>query len=90
MNRALRWTPALCLGLAILAVTQARAINLPDDFVDTPVVGGLAEPINLCFMADGRLLVTERATARVRLIVNGAFSATDPILTVANVRSSGN
>ena len=68
------------------ALAQA---DVPDDFVDLPVVGGLSEPTNLCFLPDGRLLVVEQRTAMVRLVVQGAFGATDPILTVPNVNSVG-
>lgn len=77
---------ALSSGTAPGAGAQA---NLPADFVDLPVVGGLDAPTNLCFLPDGRLLVTERRTARIRLVVQGAFAATDPILTVPDVRSTG-
>lgn len=60
---------------------------VPDGFVDEPVVGGLAQPVNLAFLPDGRCLVIERVTARVRVVRGGALSPLDPALTVDSVRT---
>jgi len=94
MHDTLRPAAAACLVLLLAiapgrALAQAEVPELPYEFVDQPVVGGLAEPTNLCFLPDGRLLVVEQRTANVRLIVGGAFAATDPILTIPNVKSLG-
>jgi glucose/arabinose dehydrogenase len=85
--------PIAAVALVLLLATAPREAlaqaEIPFEFVDLPVVGGLAEATNMCFLPDGRLLVVEQRTARVRLVVGGAFSASDPILTVPNVRSLG-
>lgn len=83
--------PAACLVL-LLAMAPADALGqaeIPIDFVDLPVIGGLADPTNMAFLPDGRLLVVEQRTGNVRLIVGNAFAATDPVLTVANVNTQG-
>ena len=85
--------PAVAAGLVLLlAIVPGKALGqaqVPINFVDLPVVGGVAEPTNLCFLPDGRLLVIEQRTANVRLLVGGAFTATDPILTVPDVKTLG-
>ncbi|TMQ70853.1 MAG: hypothetical protein E6K81_11610 [Candidatus Eisenbacteria bacterium] len=63
--------------------------TLPLGFVDEPVVGGFDQPVGMTLLPDGRLLVVERTTAHVRLAVNGAIAANDPLLTVPNVNSTG-
>lgn len=80
-------TAALALMLAFLPAEALGQAELPTDFVDLPVVGGLAEPTNMTFLPDGRVLIIERRTGNVHLVVGGAFAATDPILTVQNVKS---
>lgn len=78
---------AAAVALASLPAAAARAqVDVPDDFVDLPVAGGIDEPLNLAFLADGRLLMVERDAGNVRMLVNGAFSATDPILHIPDVR----
>ncbi len=89
MHPVTRTTPFLCFVLALAVSAPAHAANPPADFVDLAVIGGLDTPTNMSFLPDGRLLVTEQYTASVRLIVNGAFSATDPIATIPNVNTSG-
>jgi len=84
-SRPLRRAFALLLMFAApAAFAQA---TLPTDFVDAPVVSGLSEPANLCFLPDGRLLLVEQHAALVRLVVNGAIAAPDPVLAVPNVRT---
>lgn len=80
---------ALCLALLLPAADACAQIDLPDAFTDVAVVGGLSEPTNLCFLPDGRLLVVEQHAAQVRLVVNGAFAPTDPVLWVSDVNTSG-
>lgn len=82
-----RASAAACLLLA--GATTARAqFALPTDFVDELVLGGFSEPVGMAFVPDGRLLVVERATGRIRLIVNGALAATDPVVAVPDVDAS--
>jgi glucose/arabinose dehydrogenase len=83
-------------GGALLALTVAFAtpaaaqFSVPSGFTDELVIGGMALPVGIAFIPDGRLLVVEQKTADVRLVVNGAFSATDPILHVDDVQTTGN
>ena len=77
-----------CAVLATAAPARAQ-LTLPTDFADDLIVGSLSQPVGMAFLPDGRLLLVERTTARIRLVVNGAIAATDPIITVPNVRSAG-
>mgnify|MGYP001619559129 CR=1 FL=1 len=82
---------ALALALALVTVARiaAAATALPDGFRDSTVVQGLDRPVGMAFLPDGRLLVVEQKTARVRLIVDGALSATDPVATIPDVQTAG-
>jgi glucose/arabinose dehydrogenase len=62
--------------------------NPPDDFLDTLVIGGLDLPTGIAFLPDGRLLVVEQKTARLRVVRNGAFTTPDPALVVPNVNAT--
>jgi len=81
---------AATLLAAGLAPTRAlgQAV-VPSGFADQLGVGGLSRPVGMAFLPDGRLLVIEQQTARVRLIVNGAISIVDPMGTVPVVNTSG-
>lgn len=79
---------ALLVGLLVAAPPAAAQYALPTDFADELVVAELTEPAGLAFLPDGRALFIERATARVRLIVNGALATVDPVVTVADVDAS--
>lgn len=82
---------ALFAALA-LAATAPRAlaqVALPDGFRDSLVVGSLNLPTSLAFLPDGRLLFVEQTSKRIRLLVRGALSPTDPVGTVDSVNTSG-
>ncbi len=85
----------MCAGLALAAGIAvggrgARAQgSLPTDFEDGGVVSGLEFPTGFTFLPDGRVLVVEQKTARIRLIVNGALAAMDPVATIPDVRNTG-
>jgi glucose/arabinose dehydrogenase len=71
--------------------TPARGqLTLPTGFVDDLILGSITQPVGMAFLPDGRLLFTERTGARIRLIVNDVIAAVDPVITVPNVRTSGN
>lgn len=75
----------LCVAVSSpLAWAQA---TLPLNFEDHLIVGGLSTPTGMAALPDGRVLVTEQLTARIRLIVNGALAAVDPVVTVPGVRN---
>ena len=81
--------PAFVTALACAAVLQARPacaqFDLPTDFGEYVVFNGLDQPTAMARLSDGRILVVEKATGRVRLIVNGALAAVDPVVTVPGV-----
>src|SRR5262245_10571399 len=76
------------VGVVAPSWAQAQAA-VPTGFADQLVTSGLAAPVGMAFLPDGRLLVIEQTTARVRLIVNGALAAVDPVGTVPLVNTSG-
>src|SRR6185295_17389061 len=60
----------LLFAIAVLALATARShaqAVLPTDFSDNLVVGGLSTPTALAFLPDGRALVTEQLTGKIRL-----------------------
>lgn len=75
------------LSFCVVAVADAQIV--PTGFADQAVVTGLDVPVAMEFLPDGRLLVAEQLSARVRLIVNGELSATDPVFTVPGVVTGG-
>jgi glucose/arabinose dehydrogenase len=77
-------------ALAALPLPASAQYAVPTGFVDELVIGGLSQPVGMAFLPDGRLLVVEQKSAKIRLVVNGAFAATDPVTTVANVKTIGN
>ncbi len=91
----MRSRPGLAAALAALlsmggAATSARAQGtVPSGFLDTLVVGGLEFPTGFTFLPDGRILVVEQMTSRIRLIVNGAIAAIDPVATIPGLRQTG-
>jgi glucose/arabinose dehydrogenase len=87
VDRIARWSPLALVVAAMLAAVPARAALLPSGFSDERVVDGLNQPVGFTFLPDGRLLVIERATSRVRMVVNGAIASTDPVGLVPDVQS---
>jgi uncharacterized repeat protein (TIGR02543 family) len=61
--------------------------ELPDGFTHQLVISGLDEPVGIAFLPDGRLLVVERASARIRLVVEGTLGYMDPMCVVDSVTS---
>jgi glucose/arabinose dehydrogenase len=89
-----RRTPGLGAPLALVVFAllgcagAARAqVLVPDGFQDQLVIGGLSVPVGMAWLPDGRLFVIEQKSARIRLLVNGALAATDPVTTIDNVRT---
>jgi glucose/arabinose dehydrogenase len=64
----------------------AAATNLPEDFEEIEIVGGLRAPTNMEFSPDGRLFVLEQA-GKILIIKNGELLST-PFLTLEEVDSS--
>lgn len=89
VTRSLAARALLALALVLNARVSRAQANLPDGFTDTLIYGGLAMPVGMARLPDGRLFVVEQKSAKIRLIVNGALAAVDPVLTVAQVKTSG-
>ena len=79
-----RLAVALVLGSSLLAA-PADSATLPSNFVDDTMVSGLDQPNAMAFLPDGRLLLTELETGKIRMVVNGHLAATDPVLVVDSV-----
>jgi glucose/arabinose dehydrogenase len=83
-------TPLLLLA----GPTRGLAATVPTGFADEQAVtvgtaAALDQPASMAFLPDGRLLVVEQRSARLRLFVGGALSATDPVAILPGVRTSG-
>ena len=81
----------LCaLGLTALSASQLRAAaQLPTGFQDQVLASGLDWPTGLAFLPDGRLIVCELLSGRLRMIVNGELAAIDPIGVVDSLAIAG-
>jgi glucose/arabinose dehydrogenase len=64
----------LCLALLLPAAALAQTVDSDYHVVDL-VPTGLSSPRALTFLPDGRVLVAEKATGRIRVIRNGALLA---------------
>ncbi len=86
-------TPALAWifagAPACLPSAAHAAVALPDSFVNEIVVGGLDQPTSFAFLPDGRVLLTEQHTGKVRLVVGDHIASTDPILLVPQLSAAG-
>jgi glucose/arabinose dehydrogenase len=77
--------PAL---IAVSSAARPAAAALPDGFGDQLVYGPMDRPVGMAFLPDGRLLVIELKTAKVRMLVGGSPAANDPLLTVDSVATA--
>jgi hypothetical protein len=75
------------LGVPTVAIGQ---VSLPTNFTSETIVQALGEPTSFAFLPDGRVLVTEQRTGRVRMVVGTHIAATDPVVTVASLNATGN
>ncbi len=73
------------LSLAfLLALTgTARAATLPTDFSDETIVSGLSSPTGMTLLPDGRVLVAEKNTGRLRVVT--LAGAVNTIFTMGNL-----
>jgi glucose/arabinose dehydrogenase len=77
---------ALVAGAVLALAHPARAqLFLPANFTEEIIYHGFDQSTGMALLPDGRIFVTEKITARVRLVVNGALAAVDPVLTVPEV-----
>lgn len=78
-----RLTPlALALALCAPAPHALRAQVLASGFTDSIVAQNLDLPVAFDFLPDHRIVVAEQYSGKIRLIVNGQVSTSDPVLTV--------
>ena len=85
---------SLALLLPLADHPRALSATVPTDFADEQAVtvgsgAALDQPVGMAFLPDGRLLVVEQKSARIRLFVDDTLSATDPVATLPGVRTSG-
>jgi len=78
------------LILALVAVgsfphAATAQIQLAPNFVDETLVTGLNQPNGMAFLPDGRLLLTELETGKIRMVVNGHIAAMDPVAVADSV-----
>ena len=77
--------------MVVSALTGSVAAGpgvVPTGFQDVLLAGGLDWPVAIALLPDGRVLFTEQFSGRIRLVVNGAISAVDPVCTVPGVRNN--
>ena len=83
-------TLVCALGLTALSASQLRAAaQLPTGFQDQVLASGLDWPTGIAFLPDGRLIVCELLSGRLRMIVNGELAAIDPIGVVDSLAIAG-
>jgi glucose/arabinose dehydrogenase len=65
------------VGACVLFAAPLHAApRLPTGFTDEVIASGLSAPTSFAFLPDGRVLVTEQTTGRIRLVVNGVVRST--------------
>ena len=85
---------ALPGGLVVLAALAFGAppcgavVQLPPGFYAQIVETRFRDPTSLAFLPDGRALLTEQRTGKIRMVVNRHLAATDPVLVVPDVEGS--
>lgn len=80
---------ASILIVALLVGTARADVSVPTGFNDDVIVRGLDQPNSMAFLPDGRVLVTEQRTGKVRLIVGNHIARYDPLLTVSALADTG-
>ena len=85
ITRALSVFVVLLLGLA--GARKAPASQVPTGFTDSLLADHLDNPVALAFLPDGRLMVAELKSARIRLMVGG--QVVGPIAVIDSVRGAG-
>lgn len=86
MFRARMCPAAFLLGTLALVSDGPAEAALPLNFADQLVVNNLSAPSSFAFLPDGRMLITEQQSFRVRLVVGGVADTT---LTIPNGNTSG-
>src|SRR2546426_6272845 len=88
MSRSANLLAVLLLGVAGASVPgQAPASQIPIGFTDSLLADHLDNPVALAFLPDGRLMVAELKTARIRLMAGGQPAG--PIAVIDSVQGAG-
>ncbi len=87
-------TVRLAALLALAGAPAPRAATVPTGFRDVRAVtigttAPLQLPVGMAFLPDGRLLVIEQKTAKIRLFVDNTLSVIDPVVTLPGVNKTG-
>lgn len=80
---------AVVLVIALLSFAAHADVQVPTGFVDERIASGIDTPTSLVFLPDGRALVTEQKTGRVRLIVGGHLSTSYPLAATPDLNPDG-
>jgi glucose/arabinose dehydrogenase len=78
------------LLLSILAFASPVSAAVPDDFAQETRVSGLARPVAMVFLPDGRLLVAEQKTGQVKLLLPEDTQMAGTVLTVSGLETQNN
>ena len=85
----LRYRIAAALACILMCAAPAGAqVLLPLGFVNDTLFTGLSEPTSMAFLPDGRLLITEQRSGKLKLFVNGHIAAGDPVIVVPDLLSN--
>ena len=71
---ATRFAALACVAFGLIAPAAMAQTLLDPALVVTPVAGGLSQPISMAFIGPDDILVTEKATGRVKRVTNGAVA----------------
>lgn len=86
--RAVRLLTVPFALLAMSAGASGAAPVVPTDFTDQLIYSTMDRPVGMAFLPDGRLLIVELKTAKVRMLVGGTLGAFDPLVTVDSVQAA--
>ena len=84
----------LALSLVLGVHASARAATVPAGFSDVRAVTtgptkNLDLPVGMAFLPDGRLIVIEQKSAKLRLFVDDTLSGIDPVAALPGVKTAG-
>ncbi|MBN2490712.1 MAG: PQQ-dependent sugar dehydrogenase [Planctomycetes bacterium] len=80
-------TSAVALLAILLACGSVAAQTFPSGFSHQTLAGGFDQPVGMAFLPDGRILVVEQRTARVKVFAGGLVGT---LGTIPGVNAAGN
>ncbi len=75
------------LLVMVVTVAPAGAATVPTGFTDDVIQSGYARPVSFDFLPDGRVLVAEKETGEVKLVLADGQAALQSVLTVPNLQT---